>query len=211
MIWVAALQLSPSVHLPVSHPEFSQAVASLHVDESQTHSTWRSVLSLCSHSLKHLSLSILHQHLGEQLLPLQLPNLEILELWEEGWGFPTWMLVPSTLKLFTDSIYLDSPAIRELWTESLWNSEDFTSRCLSLQVLRVELMEGSQGFLLDLLRARRANVDSRLEVGVSKMMDLKKLVLSFDEYPADMLEEYRKLVGEVVNWDSEPRFWEVEI
>lgn len=72
-------------------------------------------------------------------------------------------------------------------------------------------MEGSQGFLLDLLRARRANVDSRLEVGVSKMMDLKKLVLSFDEYPADMLEEYRKLVGEVVNWDSEPRFWEVEI
>jgi len=42
------------------------------------------------------------------------------------------------------------------------------------------------------------------------MEPLKKLVVPFDKFSAD-LEECRELVGEVVDLETEPEFWEVEI
>lgn len=65
--------------------------------------------------------------------------------------------------------------------------------------------------LLTLLRARRENVESGLEVDNVRMEPLKKLVIPFKEYSAETLEECRELVGEVVDWDPEPQLWEVEI
>jgi len=93
-LWIPTLKSPPYIDLRVSHPNKFQALSSLKVDDFQTYSTWRSVLSHCSQSLKHLSCVIHSLSLEEALekeeevLPLQIPRLEVLELREAGGQFP---------------------------------------------------------------------------------------------------------------------------
>jgi len=65
--------------------------------------------------------------------------------------------------------------------------------------------------LLALLRARKQNVESGLEVEGVRMEPLKKLIVPFENISSEALEECRGLVGEVVDWYSEPAIWEVEV
>jgi len=43
------------------------------------------------------------------------------------------------------------------------------------------------------------------------MKPIRKLIIPFDKLNTETLEECRELVEEVVDWTSEPSFWEVEI
>ena len=43
------------------------------------------------------------------------------------------------------------------------------------------------------------------------MEPLKKLVIHFYKFSAEALEDCREMVEEVVDWFSEPEFWEIEI
>jgi len=52
------------------------------VDERNSHSTWRSVLSHCSESLKHLFFRLNWLLPGEESPQLQFINLEMLEMHE---------------------------------------------------------------------------------------------------------------------------------
>jgi len=40
---------------------------------------------------------------------------------------------------------------------------------------------------------------------------LKELVIHFEYFSDEVLEELRELVEDVVDWSSEPELWEVEI
>jgi len=114
--------------------------------------------------------------------------------------FPTWMVVPPTLRLFTYEIQTNLSAIQELWFEYLENWQLLSSRCPNLQVLRSELNGfNPQQHLLDLLKARERNVKMGLEVDQLKIEPLKKLVIPFNELSAEALEECRELVEEVVD------------
>jgi len=64
---------------------------------------------------------------------------------------------------------------------------------------------------LPLLRARKENVGIGFEVEIVKMKPLKKLFIPFNKLSAEALEECRELVEEVVDWNSEPKTWFVEI
>jgi len=129
------------------------------------------------------------------------------------------MLVPPTLKLFTQDVHSNTPSIQELWvnllTQIVWDWEDLSSRCPKLQVFRLErrreLGDSESEHLLSPLRARKENSDRRFEVDSIQMEPLKKLVIPFDKFSAADLEECRELVGEVVDLESEPEFWDVEI
>jgi len=125
------------------------------------------------------------------------------------------MLVPPTLKLFTGSVYSGLPFLSKLWKICAFGWGELSTKCPNLQVLM--MLEAStdeislKDDLLSLLRARKKNVESRLEVDNVKMEPLKKLVIPFKEHSARALEKCRELVGEVVDWDLEPQFFEVEI
>ena len=43
------------------------------------------------------------------------------------------------------------------------------------------------------------------------MEPLKKLIIPFNKLSAEASEECQESVREVVDWESEPDFWEVEI
>lgn len=92
-------------------------------DERNSHSTWGSVPSHYSQSLWLSSLLP-----AEEIPQLQLPHLEMLELRETSLRFPTWMLVPPTIKLFTFNIYSNLPAIIELWINNLFGWGTLSSR-----------------------------------------------------------------------------------
>ena len=61
------------------------------------------------------------------------------------------------------------------------------------------------------LSRRKSNVEAELEHEGVRMEPLRKLVLHLNRFTEDRLEECRSLVGEVVDWASEPDYWEVEI
>jgi len=63
----------------------------------------------------------------------------MLELRETSLRFPTWMLVPPTIKLFTFNIYSNLPAIIELWINNLFGWGTLSSRYPTLQNLRSDL------------------------------------------------------------------------
>lgn len=65
--------------------------------------------------------------------------------------------------------------------------------------------------LLPLLRKRKETVESVLEAGGVQRELLKKLVVPFNQLSDEKLEQYRELVGEIVDLKSEPELWEVEI
>ena len=129
---------------------------------------------------------------------------------EENVQFPTWMVVPPTLRLFTEHIHENLPAIQELWVDHRCNWGEFSSRCPTLQVLRSNSDELERD-LLDFLRVWKKDVEIGFEVGFVKVEPLKKLVIHFNKLSAEALEECRELVEEVVDWDSERKTWEVEI
>jgi len=184
----------------------------LKVEEYNSDATWREIFCHCSRSLKHLSLEIHGLAPKEEIPPLQFPHLEVLEMDGTSLRFPAWMVVPPTLKLFTFNILSNLPPIRDLWAPSLVSWRFLSSRCPNLQVIRSELGSStSPVHLSTLLRAKRENVERGFEVDNVKMKPLKKLVIPFNKLSAEALEECRELVREVVDWESEPGFWEIEI
>ena len=50
-----------------------------------------------------------------------------------------------------------------------------------------------------------------MEVNGMKMERIKKLVIAFDKYTPQQLDELRELVEEVVEMTAENEFWEVEL
>jgi len=179
VLWIYSLQAaSPLIYLLSSQLGLFNALSSLVVEEFYSHSDWRSALSNSPESFKHLSIRLNQQVLSEELSSLSLPNLEVLELMEIDDQFPTWMVVPPTLKLST-SQYRDLPDLGELWLEALggWGRL-LLSRRPNLQVLRVGCPNPAVQKLLDLLRVRRASVEDGLEVEGVRVVDLSKLVIT---------------------------------
>lgn len=109
-LWIPTLQVLPSIHLHVNHPNPFQALSFLRVDNLQTHSTWRSLLPHCSQTLKHLSCEIDWLSAEEEVLSLQIPKLEVLELREMRQQFPIWLLVPPNMKLFNHRLHSNIPS-----------------------------------------------------------------------------------------------------
>ena len=62
-----------------------------------------------------------------------------------------------------------------------------------------------------LLSARRDNVKAGMKVNGIKMEPLKRLVIRFEKLNEDRLAELGELVDHLVDFDSEPWLWEVEI
>lgn len=107
--------LQPPAYLHVSHPIIIQTLASLKLDEVIHRSTCRNLLSYCSHSRKHLYIFL--RLVEEEIMPLEFPKLEVLELlllWSLS-EFPAWMLVPSTLRCLTSYFTSNFPSVKELW------------------------------------------------------------------------------------------------
>lgn len=104
---------------------------------SSSHSARRNALFSCSQSLRHLFIEIYIQPLaGQSLLPFRLPKSEVLELWKGSSQFPDWIRALLIFRLFTLYIYLDLPAIIELWVGNVWKTERLWSRRPNLQVLK---------------------------------------------------------------------------
>ena len=124
------------------------------------------------------------------------------------------MVVPPTLRLFTaEGFYRVLPSIEELWVCEIPNWDYVSFACPNLQVLKVQVF-GEKPVperLLPLLRKRKETVESGLEAGGVQMELLKKLVVPFNQLSDEKLEQYRELVGEIVDLKSEPELWEVEI
>ena len=141
LIWIDSLRssASPFTHLHISHSDLFQAIASLTVDRTHHHSTWRSVLSLCTHSLLHLEINLGKQDPGEELSPLELPQLRMLNLTEGNRRSPAWMLVAPSLTLGSLQTYSSLPSTGQLWVSRMGRWEDcLSSRCPKVQVLRLE-------------------------------------------------------------------------
>jgi len=169
------------------------------------------VLSRCHLSLRHLSLKLFTG--DEGLLPLQFPALESLGLEQTSWIFPTWMLVPPSLKLESHFIHEGLPSISEL---SIIEIQPYMSAldhvCPELQVLDFQFAEHTDGRDLGrLLGTRRDNATAGLEVGGIEMQSLKKLVIPFDELDELTLDKYRELVDESLDSNEQPWFWEIEV
>jgi len=149
---------------------------------------------------------------GEEVPQLQFSILEVLELCGMDDRFPTWMVVPPTLRFYVPNVYSNLPAVPELWILHLWTWETLSSRCPNLQVLRSTLKHSTaREHLFPLLEARKENVERGFEVENVKMEPLKKLDISFNKLSAEAIEQYRELVEEVVDWNFEPKTWEAVI
>lgn len=64
----------------------------------------------CSQTLKHLSCEIDWLSAEEEVLSLQIPKLEVLELREMRQQFPIWLLVPPNMKLFNHRLHSNIPS-----------------------------------------------------------------------------------------------------
>jgi len=139
VLWIPSLWSSPSTHLPTGHPDLFESLTSLQVWQANSHSTWRNVLLPSSRSLKHLKIKLFSRELGEDPLTLSFPNLEVMELYEESYRFPSWMEVPSSLKLFSTLCHKELPSVSELWVYHLGVLDSLPSSCPDLQVLRFQV------------------------------------------------------------------------
>ena len=139
VLWIPSLWSSPSTHLPTGHPDLFESLTSLQVWQANSHSTWRNVLLPSSRSLKHLKIKLFSRELGEDPLTLSFPNLEVMELYEESYRFPSWMEVPSNLKLFSTLCHKELPSVSELWVYHLGVLDSLPSSCPDLQVLRFQV------------------------------------------------------------------------
>jgi len=74
-----------------------------------------------------------------------------------------------------------------------------------------EIRTEEPGKVLDLLQSRNQNVEAEMDVGGMKMERIKNLVVSFDKYTFQQLDELRKLVEEAAEMTAENQFWELEI
>jgi len=196
--------------LPSSHPTLFKTLTSLKVTTAFDDSTCRKLISPSAPSLKHLNIATNSTNDRVSTPPLQLPKLQVLELQDLSHEFPTWMVVSSTLKLYTTTIYSNVPQISELRT-SLRVLGKLSTRPPRLDVFRYgSLNELYSIHLLTVLKERRRNVEARMEVEGRQVESIKKLIIPFEGLGEATLNKFRELVGEVVDWSSEPE-WEVEI
>ena len=140
--------------------------------------------------------------------------MKILELIAEVNSFPTWMLVPATLKLETHSIPSNPPQVMEL-SAIIGGPGSSDARHLpggsvardfaNLQVFRARSggAGGDSVVLLDVLRSRKVAVERGLEANGIKVKSLENLVFVFECFEKKALTEIRLLVGTVVDSNSE--------
>jgi len=198
-------------NLPNQRPLF-QTLTSLRISRIYHHSEWREILALCSKTLKHLDIGLKSGRLDEIIFPLEFSLLEVFEIRLGEENFPTWMVVPQSLKLFDPSNSAGLPSISILWIYSFNDWEELSNRCPCLQIFRLDSFYSGDMFkLVNLLSTRRDNVDHGLEIERVKMEPLRKLVIPFKVFSQSELEQLRGLVGEVVDAATEPLFWKVEI
>lgn len=133
-----------------------------------------------------------------------------MELEEKEDLFPSWMVVPSSLKFQTHYIHLEMPPISELVIEGPEIDESgLVNRCPRLQILHFRNTNMTET-IKRLLEGRRNNVAAGLEVGGIKMEFLKKLFMPLDRVEQAMLEESRGMVDEVLDSNLHPTCWVVE-
>lgn len=213
VLWISGLETPKLGYLPSSRSDLFNKLTSLSVMHVNTgHSEWRRILSPSSQSLKHLRANPRDEQGGAgEIEPLHFPNLEVLEIFSGELQFPAWMVVPPTLKLYTEQIMTRLPPVSDLWMEFIQhNYWDISTRCPNLRVLRIE-DPLCRYKLLRLLRERAANVEAGEKVGEVKMTKLEKLVVPPSMFSANDLEVCKDLVGQVVKWNSELTSWEVEM
>lgn len=205
---------SPSTNLNLfdSHPDIFNSLQSLHVCAVYSHSTWRNILSKPSQTLRHLNFKTERVKLGEDLTTLEFSKLEFLEISDGLWQFPTWMKVPTSLKLYSSHLHSNSPSISELWVDKLDSWTRLSSRCPHLKVLRFQPKKSfrSENFsahaeLLDVLKARKDNVDGGVEVEGVKTESLQNLVVPFNKLDPATLKKCAELVSKVV--DLNAKYW----
>lgn len=193
-----------------------------------TSSEWRRVLQWSSNTFKHLSIRIdsneeeeseHEESINVQLESLSFPRLQVLQLWVNVENeFPNWFKVPSSLVLLVDGLGLGAsvgmPSISELWIEDLTEWKEISNSCPILKVLRFSksrLYPQSQSDLLSLLKARSENVRTGLKVEGIEMEMLQTLVIPFKGVPFNLLQEYRTLVGEVLDLHSDSVSDQIEV
>lgn len=214
VLWLPSLW-----QLHETHPSLFKTLTSLQVlGVRYGHSKWRRILTHSSQSLKHLGVRM---EKAEKLFPLQLPSLEVLELEvtsENGYEFPTWMLVKPTLKLTPLSLINNIPPISELWVTQATDLHFYLEQCPQVQVLRLEVTSDKTGDgayiddeLLGFLSKRGIQVENEESVQGVKIEPLKKVIIPFQMFHSPTLLECNWLVGEsVVDSASEPP-WEVVV
>jgi len=139
------------------------------------------------------------------------------------------MRIPPTIKLRIFHLDEDMPLADadELMVSVIWRTAPVSAGLPKLQTLRIfcpsqALSYGQTEALrsyraaepanfLYLLQRRNQNVEAGMEVNGIKMEHIKKLVIAFDKYTPQQLDELRELVEEVVEMTAENEFCEVEV
>lgn len=176
----------------------------------------RKILEGCSTTLKHLRIAPQQQDTTPP--PLNFPNLEVLELSNDGWiADCSWIICPSTTLVIVDypDLPLGLPSVRELRLGGLGDWEEMlVNVCPKLQTLTVASKEWKPEQypkeISDFLIQRKKNVE--VEVNGGKMVGLKTLIIDFEKYDKSWIEEVlMPLVEEVVDVKEVSDVVEVEI
>ena len=151
VLWLSSLPF-----LPLRHPSLFQSLTSCTVINGQGHSIWRDILEPSSKSLRHLHINFTIQGSFESTLlpaPLEFPLLEVLQITPRaGDAFPSWMVLPESLKLFLWFVIPRIPSVPSLWMNFLtgWHALTVTlPRSQTLRLDRVDRIDGTR--LLDIL------------------------------------------------------------
>jgi len=138
--------------------------------------------------------------------------MEVLEIDEGGECFPSWIVIPLTTKVGSFKLYSNLPSIPELRVGSVFHWERISGRCPALKSLLIDGIDSSAlGKTRRLLEARRDQVKAGTLFDGIKMELLERLVIRPGQFSPQYLDCFRELVDTVVNRQSEPEFWEVQI
>lgn len=171
-------------------------------------SSLKTDLQECSKTLKHLSLTFAAFDSQDSPSSVHFPNLQVLELGYEISFSPSWMEVPSNLKLFACRIVWDLPPISELCVESFQGFEGLESDRPELEVLRFngmharesnQLKPSEQERLLELMKARMKTVEDGVEWEGIKMKKLKKLVIPLRNLELEFIRTLGGLTEELID------------
>lgn len=193
-------------------------LSSLYLEGYKDSFEWRNLLQTPSQTLKHLQMSIRETSDQVQLETLHFPRLQILEIHLFSSIFPSWIsLLPfCTLINHGYTIPFALPSISTLWVSQLYDIYMLANSVPQMTELRSLVSQHDSFFspghaLISMLRRRKQNSETGVEVEGIKAVQMERLVLYFKFFSDQEISQLRELVTEVVDLETVSKVIELEL